>query len=250
MNRNIARKALALVCATVLGAAVLAGCGPNASTAATEAQKANRAYMSQVNEAMEELGERLDLFVDAVSRGDIVNMRTQADNAYKALDKLESIEAPDELKDIREDYVNGTAKLRQALDAYIDLYSDTAAKSNSKGNIDEDAFNERVAEIQALYDEGVALLQKGDGTVASDSASSGSASSAASSGAVASSGSAESTSSSDSGNTSESASSADSGSSTGAASSAESTESSSSAGSASTDSGSSAGSSGSAVSAR
>ena len=177
MNRSIAVKMATAVCVAALSA-VLAGCAPGASTSATEAQQANRAYMSQVNETMAELDANLDQFVAAVSRGDVVNMRTQADNAYKTLDKLANIEAPEDLKDVKDDYVNGTTKLREALDEYISLYTD-AAKSDASGDVDKAAFNKRIAEIQSLYDEGVALLQKGDETIAGSSASesSGSASS-------------------------------------------------------------------------
>ena len=184
MNSSFAAKLATAACVAALSVA-LAGCAPSASTSATEAQQANRAYMSQVNETMAELDAKLDKFVDAVSRGDVVNMRTQADNAYKTLDKLANIEAPEDLKDVKDDYVNGTAKLREALDEYIDLYTD-AAKSDSSGDVDKAAFNKRIAEIQALYDEGVALLQKGDEAVAGSSASESSGSESSDSGSSAS----------------------------------------------------------------
>lgn len=166
MKQSIAKKIGIGICAAALSVA-LVGCGP-AGSSATEAQKANRAYMSQVNETMVELDESLDGFVDAVSRGDIVNMRTQADNAYKVLDKLAGIQAPEELKGVREDYVNGTAKLRDALDRYIALY--TEMSSDASSFMTQDDYDARIAAIQALYDEGVALLQKGDATVAGSSA--------------------------------------------------------------------------------
>ena len=165
MKQSIAKKFGIGMCAAALCVA-LVGCGPAGSTA-TEAQKANRAYMSQVNETMVELDESLDGFVDAVSRGDVVNMRNQADNAYKVLDKLAGIQAPEELKGVREDYVNGTTKLRDALDRYIALYTEMKSDTSLITQADYDT---RIAEIQALYDEGVALLQKGDATVAGSGA--------------------------------------------------------------------------------
>ena len=149
-------KLLIVACVALIGA-VLAGCTSPGASSATAAQQANRAYMSQVNETMVELDENLAPFVAAVSRGDVVNMRTQADNAYKTLDKLAGIEAPEDLKEVHDCYVNGTGKLRQALDGYIDLYTEM-----SKSSLDSTTYNKRIAEIQALYDEGVALLQKGD----------------------------------------------------------------------------------------
>ena len=155
--KNTMTKLAALACAFALALAALYGCANSAGTNATPEQQENRNYMSQVNATMEELGDSLDLFVDAVSRNDIVNMRTQADNAFKVIDKLADIEAPEALEDVQEKYVDGATKLREALDGYIALYSDMAA-----GSLGEEAHSDRIAEIQALYDEGVNLLEEGD----------------------------------------------------------------------------------------
>ena len=147
----------ALVCVIALACGLLAGCANTATTKATEEQQANRAYMSQVNEIMEQLDKSLDSFVDAVSRGDVVNMRTQADNAFKILDKLDALEAPESLSDVQKNYEEGSAKLREALDDYIKLYSDM-----NDSSFDKSTYNERIADIQKLYDEGVELMQQGD----------------------------------------------------------------------------------------
>ena len=151
---------IALVSVLVLSLA-LAACTQAADTA-TEAQKANRAYMSQVNETMNSLSSALGSFVDAVSRDDVVNMRAQADNAYQLLDKLEQLEAPEELSDIKDGYVEGTTKLREALDGYIALY--TEAKNSA--TFDWSKFDARLASIQSLYDQGIAALEKADAAAA------------------------------------------------------------------------------------
>ena len=155
--RNTMAKICALACALALACGVLASCTNAATSTATTEQQANRAYMSQVNEIMNDLDAGLALFVDAVSRGDIVNMRTQADNAYKVLDRLDELEVPESLADVHEQYLDGTAKLREALDAYIALYTDMNGAS-----FDQSTYDARIAEVQALYDEGVEALKKGD----------------------------------------------------------------------------------------
>lgn len=155
--RNIIMKLGAFVCVVALACGMLSGCANTAANNATSAQQANRAYMSQVNEIMEQLNSGLDSFVDAVSRGDIVNMRTQADNAYKALDKLGELEAPENLSDVQEKYVEGADKLRGALDAYISLYTEMNGAS-----FDKATYDDRIAQIQKLYDDGVKLMQEGD----------------------------------------------------------------------------------------
>ena len=96
MKRSMLIKAVGVMCAAFVAVAALAGCASQES-AATKQQSENRQYMMQVNQTMEDLQSRLDGFTDAVSRGDLVGMRTQADNAYKALDELGKLNVPDDL---------------------------------------------------------------------------------------------------------------------------------------------------------
>ena len=65
-----------------------------AGYAAAQQQSENRQYMTQVNQTMDDLKSRLESFTDAVSRGDVVGMRTQADNAFKAIDDLNNLTSP------------------------------------------------------------------------------------------------------------------------------------------------------------
>lgn len=160
MKRGAAKTSLIILSVLALMVGILTGCSANGSNA-NEEQQANRAYMSQVNEIMAELDENLDSFTDAVSRGDIVNMRTQADNAYKSLDKLSSLEATEDLADVQQCYVEGTEKLREALDEYIKLYSEIES-----GSFDQSTYDARIAKVQSLYDEGVSSLEEGDKTAA------------------------------------------------------------------------------------
>ena len=117
--------------------------------------------MTQVNQTMEDLQSRLDGFTDAVSRGDLVGMRTQADNAYKALDELGKLNVPDDLKDIQQEYVDGTNKLKDALNAYIELYTEIDSATEAQP-FDYSTYDQRVADIKSLYDEGIGKLQSGD----------------------------------------------------------------------------------------
>lgn len=142
--------------ASLLAAGLLAGCMGSAPAVNTE-QQANRAYMSQVNEVMDEVTVQLDQFVEAVSSGDVVAMRTQADSASRSLSKMAALEAPEALKGIQQSYIDGTGKLQEALDQYVALYAETES-----GSFDSSTFNDRLSEIQERYNEGVAALQKGD----------------------------------------------------------------------------------------
>ncbi|WP_241159207.1 hypothetical protein [Adlercreutzia sp. ZJ141] len=165
MRTMLLRKnVIAFACAGVLLLAALSGCttGPSESE---QAQQANRDYMAQVNQSMESLEAKLGSFIDAVSRGDVVNMRTQADNAYAALDALAKIEAPEGLEDIQTSYVDGTNALKEALDDYIALYTEIES-ATADNPFDWASYDNRISQIKSKYDEGIGLLQSGDNAAA------------------------------------------------------------------------------------
>ena len=160
MERSKRIRAVATVLAAALALFVLGGCAQQ-GTAANQQQSQNRTYMAQVNQVMEDLKGRLEGFSDAVSRGDVVGMRTQADNAFKAIDDLNGLEVPDDLKDVQQEYVDGAAKLEEALSEYVSLYTEIDSATDAQP-FDWASYDDRVAQIQSLYDEGTGKLQSGD----------------------------------------------------------------------------------------
>ena len=161
MNSRMFSKIAAVAVAGAMSVSVLSGCVTQQPTSATEAQSENRAYMTQVNQTMETVKDRLASFSDAVSRGDVVNMRTQADNAFKALDSLSSQDAPDALKDIKQQYVDGCADLETALNDYVTLYAEIDSATDAQP-FDWSTYDDRIAAIQSAYDSGIAKLEAGD----------------------------------------------------------------------------------------
>lgn len=153
-------KAVVAVCAGVLMVAALGGCAQQ-DTAATQQQSENRQYMTQVNQSMDDLKTRLESFTDAVSRGDVVGMRTQADNAFKAIDDLSNIDVPDALKDIQAEYVDGSNDLKDALNSYIELYTEIDSATEDQP-FDYSTYDQRIQDIKKQYDEGIGKLQSGD----------------------------------------------------------------------------------------
>lgn len=162
-HTRIAKMAVAL-CAGVLMVAGLAGCA-QPDSAANQQQSANRQYMTQVNQVMDDLQGKLDSFTDAVSRGDVVGMRTQADNAVKSIDELNKLEVPDELKDIQQDYVDGTGRLKDALNGYVDLYTEIDSATDDQP-FDYSTYDQRIGDIQKQYDDGINKLKDGDSKAA------------------------------------------------------------------------------------
>ena len=139
-------KVLVAMFAGVLMVAALGGCAQQ-DTAAAQQQSENRQYMTQVNQTMDDLKSRLESFTDAVSRGDVVGMRTQADNAFKAIDDLSNLNVPDALKD--------------ALNSYIDLYTEIDSATEEQP-FDYSTYDQRIQDIKSKYDEGIGKLQSGD----------------------------------------------------------------------------------------
>lgn len=160
MSFNVFSKGATIACTGVLAAAMLAGCTAPQSTV-TDEQKANREYMSEVNQKVSSLNDALSDFNDAVSREDVVNMKTTAANAGKVLDDLAAIEAPDDLADIQTNYVDGTKALESALNSYVDLYTEIDSATDASP-FDWSSYDSRIAAIQQQYDQGVASLKAGD----------------------------------------------------------------------------------------
>lgn len=152
-------KAIGAVVAATLAFGALAGC--TGQTAADQQQDANRQYLSQVNQVMDDLETALASFTDAVSRNDVVGMQTQADNALAKLDSLGSIEAPDELSDVQQSYQDGTSQLRDALSSYVALYTEISSATDAQP-FDWSTYDARLAEIQEKYDAGIDALEAGD----------------------------------------------------------------------------------------
>ena len=151
MRRNGVLIAASLAC--VVAAGSMFGCGTTQTATQNTEQAANRAYMSQVNQTMSTLDDKLDAFVDAVTRGDSVGMKTQVDRALESLSSLETIEAPDALKDVQASYKEGANDLKEALKEYVDLYTSTDPAS-----IDA----QKLQDIQSKYDAGVNALKDAD----------------------------------------------------------------------------------------
>lgn len=143
-----------LVCLACLG--MLAGCAVPEEQ--VDAAEKNRDYMMQANNAMIKLNSHLEEFTTAASTGDVVSMQRVFSLAEKDIESFKALPATDATKDIHAEYLAGCEGLKGALKAYLDLYA--GAES-----IDDAAFEERLAQVQQLYDEGIKHLQDGDGLV-------------------------------------------------------------------------------------
>lgn len=153
-------KTAALVFACLLAGGLFCACAKDSKDEPTP-QEQNRAYMAQVNQLADDLRESFGEFIDAVSRNDLIAMKAKADEAFKSIDKLEQLEAPEGLEDVQSAYAQGAASLRTALQGYVDLYAELEAAQDTE-DFDLSGYESRLAEIQASYDEGLKALGEGD----------------------------------------------------------------------------------------
>lgn len=141
-------------------AGTLAGCAAAPSPHLTEAQKENRAYMSQINGFIENLSSCLDSFNSAVSRYDTVGMKAQISKISDEIDKLSKKDAPEVLAPMKDKYLSALGTLKTALNSYVDLYS--AAQQGTTLTFTSKAYADKLAAIQKQYDEGLASLKEAD----------------------------------------------------------------------------------------
>lgn len=139
------------------------GMGLSGAQNAEDAQPNSREYMAQVNQTVAELTEKLKGFNDAVAREDLVGMQTQADNAFLIIDKLREIEAPEELTELKQGYIDGCTTLEDALNDYIDLYVQIASATDDHP-FDYAAYASKIDSIQKAYNDGIAALENADNT--------------------------------------------------------------------------------------
>jgi hypothetical protein len=157
MTRSIRLLGVTL-CAAVF-ALMLAACTPPQATSSQDDNvSANRQYMSALSQMSDDLAAKLQGFSEAASRNDTVSMRTQADNAFQVIELMPPEGAPDDLKELRDGYMEACDELADALTSYLELYDDAAGSSP----LSRDAYAARVKEIQDTYDEAISKLSDTD----------------------------------------------------------------------------------------
>ena len=168
ISTRIKRAAAAFVAAAFACSLMLTGCTQPLGQASTEQEEAgptSRSFMAQMNETSNLLSEKMASFADAVSREELVSMKLQADAAFGVISQMEAIEAPEELADLKQQYVNGCTQLKDVLSGYLDLYSEIEA-STTRNPFDYDGYPDRIAGLQASYDAAVQALESADKSAA------------------------------------------------------------------------------------
>lgn len=123
----------------------------------------NRQYMAALNQMSEDLSSKMTGFTDAVSRNDTVGMRTQADDAFKVIERMKEQEAPEDLAEVKDGYMEACEGFENALNSFISLYEDM---SSSDSSFNDQVYSERLKTIQDEYSQAADLLSQTDEKVA------------------------------------------------------------------------------------
>lgn len=171
-HTSYARIIAAIACAFALALA-LGGCATSrtgsstsssglgstsSSSTSTDQQAAqNRQYMATLNQQMSDLQTATDSFQKAVAAKDVVSMNAAVANVQKIVDSVKNTDATERLQTVKDGYVDGLCTLDDAMKAYVSLYTDV-----QNGAVDGTAYANRLKDVQAAYDNGIAKLQSAD----------------------------------------------------------------------------------------
>ncbi len=162
---HITKRILAAVfAAALMGCLMLTGCAQTQSQQPANQEEAgptSQSFMSDMNMASAKLQEKMDGFADAVSREDLVSMQMQADAAYGAIDDMAAVEAPEELSDLKQRYVDACGQLKEALSQYVALYQEIKT-ATTRAPFDYSTYADRIAQVQTAYDAGLQALKDAD----------------------------------------------------------------------------------------
>lgn len=165
-TRTIGKRICACMLVCALGAMV--GCSQQMATPQEPAPVTPTEYMASVNSASEELRDKLAEFAQAVATGDTFAMQTTSDEARAVIDKMNELEAPEELSEVKAGYEQATASLEAALADYTALYNELV-DAQAGAPFDYGAYAGRIEQIQKQYDDGLNALEEADEKAAGDS---------------------------------------------------------------------------------
>lgn len=162
---DLKRIAVALFAAALACSLLLTGCsqqlGLSSSSEQEESGPTSRSFMTQMNQAADGLAEKMASFSEAVARQDLVSMKVQVDAIGSAISQMSSIEAPEELADLRQKYVDACTQLDGALSSYLGLYMEIDS-ATTRYPFDYDTYADRIAQVQSQYDAAVQALKNAD----------------------------------------------------------------------------------------
>lgn len=164
-NRHSFKMSVLVVSLILSFIAILLTCGCSSESAIEPQEQPASAsdYMVSLNDCSTRLSQKLQEFSDAASEQRISAMNSNAEEAYEILDEMSSLEAPDDVSDLKNKYNDAASKLKDALSEYIALYVEIYDSSqSSSAQFDYSTYTERLQSIQQQYDDALNALEEAD----------------------------------------------------------------------------------------
>lgn len=146
-----------LSCFLVIAAMCICSCDKIGMNVSDVEKAATNAYFSEVTSLSRDLTSSLADFQADVKEKNIDAMKDKLEKTQSIIDDFNKLDVPQNCEDVQKDYLDGFIQLQNALSNYVQIYSDFI-----NGTIDNSVLQERVAEVQKSYNEGLALLRQAD----------------------------------------------------------------------------------------
>jgi hypothetical protein len=159
-NLNLKKFTLAIFFVGLMFSAILlGGCSSNFLPADTQNQQKDPItqasdFAISLNSLSSEISQKADDYSKALGTGDTVNAKIAMNSINEALDKVQSLEAPDEIKEGCDKYKNACATLKDALnkvnDVVISSMENPSASVNNASSIAsaQEAYDSAIKEVQ------------------------------------------------------------------------------------------------------
>ena len=158
LKKNIKKLIVAICC---LGVCVftLAGCSQFGlpATVADAEKAATSAYFAEVNTVVNEFKTTIGDFSSDVKEKKVDSLKDKVDACDKLVTQFSKLDVPKNCEDVHKLYTDGLVQMQQALSNYVQIYTDFV-----NGSIDNSVLNQRVADVQSSYNQGLELLSQAD----------------------------------------------------------------------------------------
>lgn len=135
----------------------LCGCNGVGLTSADKDKAQNQAYMTELNTISHDFGNIINDFQADVKNKNVDSMKNKLEASNKLIDEFNKLEVPEACQSVHKTYGDAFLLLQQSLSNYVQIYSDSI-----NNNFDSNVLNQRVADAQNSYNQGINLLNQAD----------------------------------------------------------------------------------------
>lgn len=157
---NITKKISVALAIITISIATICLCSCNAFSSLNPAdieKTQTTAYFAEVNTIVKQFSSKLSDFQTDVKEKNVDAMQNKLKDTQSLIDQFSKLDTPPNCEDVQKNYTDAFVQLQQALSDYVQIFSDL-----NSGQIDNSVLNERIANVQKSYTQGIELLHQAD----------------------------------------------------------------------------------------